>query len=145
MKVVFQPLGCGRSPHWGINVEKIKMENEETKSELDIEWEQRKLCRDESCIGVIGPDGRCKECGLPFEEVPSNRIVEEPAMENIEESETEEELEEYETEEELEYLEENGEEDLDSEWEQRTLCSDESCIGVIGPDGRCKECGKNVE
>ena len=30
----------------------------------------------------------------------------------------------------------------DSDWENRTLCSDESCIGVIGPDGRCKECGK---
>jgi len=126
------------------------MENEETKNEeteyqVDIEWEQRKLCRDESCIGVIGADGRCKECGLPFEEGPSDEIKAEPDMENIEESETEEELEEYGTEEELEDLEENGEEDLDSEWEQRTLCSDESCIGVIGPDGRCKECGKPYE
>jgi len=27
-------------------------------------------------------------------------------------------------------------------WEDRVLCSDETCIGVIGPDGRCKECGK---
>jgi hypothetical protein len=25
------------------------------------------------------------------------------------------------------------------------LCSDESCIGVIGPDGRCKECGEMLE
>jgi hypothetical protein len=68
-------------------------------------------------------------------------------MENMEASETEEELKEYETEEELEDVEENGEEklDLDLEWEQRTLCSDESCIGVIGPDGRCKECGKPYE
>ena len=30
----------------------------------------------------------------------------------------------------------------DDPWENRTLCIDESCIGVIGPDGRCKECGK---
>jgi hypothetical protein len=30
----------------------------------------------------------------------------------------------------------------DRDWENRVLCSDESCIGVIGPDGRCKECGK---
>ena len=130
-----------------ITVEKNKMENEDTKSQADIEWEQRTLCRDESCIGVIGPDGRCKECGLPFEEGPSDGIVEEPAIKNMEESEIEEELEEYETEEELEDVEENGEEkiDLDLEWEQRTLCSDESCIGVIGPDGRCKECGKPYE
>ncbi len=27
-------------------------------------------------------------------------------------------------------------------WEDRILCSDGACIGVIGPDGKCKECGK---
>ena len=31
------------------------------------------------------------------------------------------------------------------EWESRQLCSDGNCIGVIGPDGRCKECGKKYE
>ncbi|MDR2611415.1 MAG: zinc ribbon domain-containing protein [Deltaproteobacteria bacterium] len=25
---------------------------------------------------------------------------------------------------------------------KRRLCSDESCIGIIGPDGTCTECGK---
>ena len=50
-----------------ITVEKIKMENKETKSQADIEWGNRRLCIDESCIGVIGPDGRCKECGKPYE------------------------------------------------------------------------------
>jgi hypothetical protein len=42
----------------------------------------------------------------------------------------------------------NKEEEItkdDDDWENRTLCSDESCIGVIGPDGRCKECGKRYE
>ena len=34
----------------------------------DDEWENRILCVDESCIGVIGPDGRCKECGKPYKE-----------------------------------------------------------------------------
>ena len=33
------------------------MENKESKSVSDAEWEQRTLCSDESCIGVIGPDG----------------------------------------------------------------------------------------
>lgn len=32
----------------------------------DDAWENRRLCSDESCIGVIGPDGRCKECGKPY-------------------------------------------------------------------------------
>jgi len=124
-----------------------KMENKETKSQADIEWEQRKLCRDESCIGVIGPDGRCKECGLPFEEGPSDETKAEPATENLEKAETEEELEEVATEEELEEVAEGGakKSDADLEWEQRKLCVDESCIGVIGPDGRCKECGKPYE
>jgi hypothetical protein len=35
------------------------------------DWSQRVLCSDGNCIGVIGPDGRCKECGKPLqEEVP---------------------------------------------------------------------------
>jgi len=31
----------------------------------DLDWENRRLCADEACIGIIGPDGRCKECGKP--------------------------------------------------------------------------------
>jgi hypothetical protein len=27
------------------------------------EWESRKLCSDENCIGVVGLDGKCTECG----------------------------------------------------------------------------------
>jgi len=42
-------------------------DDEDEDSVTDIEWEQRTLCMDESCIGVIGPDGRCKECGRPYE------------------------------------------------------------------------------
>ena len=30
------------------------------------------------------------------------------------------------------------------EWDQRQLCSDGACIGVIGPDGRCKVCGRRA-
>lgn len=37
---------------------------EETASAAD--WDNRRLCSDGSCIGVIGPDGRCKECGKPY-------------------------------------------------------------------------------
>ena len=35
--------------------------------------------------------------------------------------------------------------DKDEDWEKRILCSDESCIGTIGTDGKCKECGKLYE
>ncbi len=31
-----------------------------------IDFARRKLCSDGTCIGVIGPDGHCKECGKPY-------------------------------------------------------------------------------
>ncbi len=34
--------------------------------EDSIDFAKRLLCSDGSCIGVIGPDGRCKECGKPY-------------------------------------------------------------------------------
>jgi hypothetical protein len=113
------------------------MDNDKNKVLTDVEWEQRTLCSDESCIGVIGPDGRCKECGLPYEGSFDSTKIKIDAQ-DFEATEPEEEIDE-----EPEELEESdAETSSDLEWEQRTLCSDESCIGVIGPDGRCKECGK---
>ena len=29
-----------------------------------------------------------------------------------------------------------------SDWNQRTLCPDGGCVGLIGPDGTCKVCGR---
>jgi len=34
---------------------------------IDLEWKNRVLCSDESCIGTIGADGRCRECGLKYQ------------------------------------------------------------------------------
>ena len=113
------------------------MDNDENKALTDLEWQQRTLCRDESCIGVIGPDGRCKECGQPYEGSFDSTKMKFDAP-DVEATDPEEEIDV-----EPEELEESdAEPSSDLEWEQRTLCSDESCIGVIGPDGRCKECGK---
>ena len=115
------------------------MKGKKEKSQGDVEWENRTLCSDESCIGVIGPDGRCKECGLPFgqeqtekhhQEQQDTEAADEFDQPNDEDHTTDDE-------------EANSREDID--WENRTLCSDESCIGVIGPDGRCNECGKPFE
>jgi hypothetical protein len=105
------------------------MKDMESKSKPDLEWEQRTLCADESCIGVIGPDGLCKECGLPFSSRSSDKEKQASSAEIAEET----------TAEDLEN--ETDDDPTDAEWEQRTLCMDESCIGVIGRDGRCKECG----
>jgi hypothetical protein len=34
--------------------------------EADPDWDNRRLCSDGNCIGVIGPDGCCKVCGQPY-------------------------------------------------------------------------------
>jgi hypothetical protein len=97
-------------------------------------WENRILCSDENCIGVIGPDGRCKECGKPYKEPPPAAEEPQPAPAQTAPGAGD-------AADELQRSEDSAEVDPD-DWENRTLCSDENCIGVIGPDGRCKECGK---
>ena len=105
--------------------EPAQLNGEEESGSDDVDWENRVLCSDESCIGVIGPDGRCKECGRPYEQPQAQEIDTEP----IDSQPVDDAV-------------EPPTFDSDDDWENRTLCSDESCIGVIGPDGRCKECGK---
>ena len=93
------------------------------------DWEKRVLCSDESCIGVVGPDGKCKECGKPYEGVLPEGHGTQTVQSEAAPAEQAAEM--------------SSEEVVsDDEWDQRVLCSDESCIGVIGPDGKCKECGK---
>ena len=104
--------------------------NNQGESESGDEWENRTLCSDESCIGVIGPDGRCKECGRAYEKDPSEDEERSAEMPDDQPADVTDDK-------------APAAPDTDDEWENRTLCSDESCIGVIGPDGRCKECGKS--
>ena len=93
------------------------------------DWDKRTLCIDESCIGTIGPNGRCRECGKPYD--GSLNPATEATDKNKEQAEP------------VENLKTNTESAVtDDEWEKRVLCSDESCIGTIGPDGKCRECGK---
>jgi hypothetical protein len=112
-------------------------ENEDT-SDADSQWENRVLCSDGNCIGVIGADGRCKECG---------RLYEGPLPETATAVEEEEPAEDVEEEMPAEASENNAVEEspADDDWENRVLCPDGNCIGVIGPDGKCKECGKPYE
>lgn len=113
-------------------------------TKTDIDWKNRVLCSDGSCIGVIGPDGRCKECGLPFEgELPFEREMQTPEKAPDDSTPTTGPAPEQSNvgdpnnttaDEQLEMT-------SDDEWANRRLCRDGNCIGVIGPDGTCKECG----
>jgi hypothetical protein len=122
--------------------------------EADPEWKNRVLCNDGNCIGVIGPDGRCKECGKPYNETEQiydnedneTEIYDRAPDEGLISEEQDffpldpEELNDTSGESGTEKDAEPG-----SEWDKRMLCIDGNCIGVIGPDGHCKECGKPYE
>jgi hypothetical protein len=113
-------------------------ENQEEITHNSSDWDNRVLCSDGNCIGVIGSDGRCKECGKKYEgDLPAQNPVEKDdqtvAQEDVDSSSAATEIHEV------------ADAPVDDEWENRILCSDGACIGVIGPDGKCKECGKPME
>ena len=93
------------------------------------DWESRTLCVDESCVGTIGPDRRCRECGKPYDGLqnPAAGVTEKNKVQAVPPNDLKNNIESA---------------DSDEEWEKRVLCSDESCTGTIGPDGLCRECGK---
>lgn len=106
-----------------------------TMTDEDIDFEHRRLCPDGACIGVIGPNGRCKLCGRADDGSvqPPHRADAATASD-----EGEGEDEDWGDEEGLESAPE------DAFDEDRELCPDGTCIGVIGPDGRCKVCGSSA-
>ncbi len=76
---------------------------------------KRRLCPDETCIGLLAQEqGGDDRC-----RVCGRRPGEEPMAAAVVEAD-----------------------EGSSFASGRKLCPDGSCIGVIGPDGRCKECGR---
>jgi hypothetical protein len=93
------------------------------------DFDDRQLCPDGGCIGVIGPDGRCKECGRAAPNWGDERNRGLRSEEDIAPA--------------IEVAKVRGSlEPEPDDFDDRELCPDEACIGVIGSDGRCKECGK---
>jgi len=84
--------------------------------------DERSPCPDGTCIGVIGPDGRCTECG---------ELADDDGVDEEEDDDG--------------YGDEDEDEDKDGDGGERVLCPDGACIGIIGPDGRCTECGRAAD
>lgn len=101
--------------------------------EIDEYWQRRELCSDGNCIGVIGADGRCNECGRPhtLSDIPAPSVP----PENSPESEPAD----------RPVVGTERCDDFDQYWSNRRLCPDGNCIGVIGPDGKCRECGRDAD
>jgi hypothetical protein len=113
------------------------------------DWNQRMLCPDGACVGVIGPDGTCKVCGRVAPNWGDERkrgLAEEPADEADDEDD-EYEDDEYEDD---EYEDDDGEDapegsgEPSEAWDDRKLCPDGACVGLIGPDGTCNVCGRSA-
>lgn len=90
-----------------------------------IDWNERQLCDDGACTGVIGRDGQCGECGRAAQFWGDERrrgtrddeeVVAEVAVKRAVPA-------------------------AEGDIADRRLCPDGGCTGLIGPDGRCKVCG----
>lgn len=105
------------------------------------EWEQRTLCPDDTCIGVLGPDGRCCLCGLRgdlsrpqhFGPPISSPPVEDEAEADLAPAEAAEAADSSGS-----NAEPPGDED---DFVRRELCPNDSCIGVLSATGSCPLCG----
>lgn len=118
----------------------VPEENQEEIVHNSSDWDNRVLCSDGNCIGVVGSDGRCKECGKKYEgDLPAQSPVD---VESDDQSVAQEAEDSSSAPTEIH---EAADAPDDDEWDNRVLCSDGACIGVIGPDGKCKECGKPLE
>ena len=90
-----------------------------------IEWDQREMCPDGGCVGVIGDGGTCSVCGRV---APGNDDDDDDGDGDDGEGD------------------DGDDDDLGPAdapaWTERELCSDGACTGVIGDDGHCRVCGK---
>jgi hypothetical protein len=131
------------------------------------EWDQRQLCPDGGCVGVIGPDGTCKVCGRAAANWGDERnrgLIDPDDGDDDDGDDDDDDIKDDGDEEEfvpgsnVGY--EGDDDDGDHEaverapdvvavastssngWSARRLCPDGACIGLIGLDGRCKVCGR---
>jgi hypothetical protein len=117
----------------------------------DASWDERRLCPDGGCLGVVGGDGVCNVCGKVDPEAPKGGVR---ALVKVDGDEDD--GDEGDDDGDGDDGEGDGEEDPASrssagdgagdgddgdDWQRRRLCEDGGCIGVV-IGGRCTTCGK---
>lgn len=121
------------------------------------EWDQRELCSDGACVGVIGPSGLCKVCGraaanwgdernrglTPLPPPDPSETDAHGLGGDLDDDDEDDDLddEDQEVNDDNDDAPELADKPEDGDWQERKLCADDTCIGVIGADGRCKVCG----
>ncbi|HEY5948094.1 MAG TPA: hypothetical protein VIV40_21510 [Kofleriaceae bacterium] len=102
------------------------------------EWDHRQLCPDGACVGLIGSDGTCKVCGRAAPNWGDERnrgLISEPGDYDGEADDDDE------IEDDAPVANVNP---GDPAWDERKLCPDDTCIGLIGDNGMCKVCGRRA-
>jgi hypothetical protein len=110
-------------------------ERDEAEDEVEFDPASRRLCPDDNCTGLIGSDGKCKVCGTESPDGPppaagtaaGDEAAKAPEKKAAPAKQP---------------LPTGKGEASGFDPNDRILCSDDCCTGLIGPDGTCKECGK---
>jgi hypothetical protein len=112
--------------------------DEETAS---FDPDARRLCGDPACIGVLGENGRCRLCGRQGEgeePLPAASDEDAPDLSSADEESDEAEA--------VRAASDGSEVASDSDaMDDRRLCEDPGCIGVLNSEGRCSECARTFD
>ena len=109
-----------------------------------FEPEQRFLCVDDLCIGLVGSDSCCRICHRLNPEAKAYAAAHPAAPVLVATAEHQVEAQPDSASPLMPDLSANNESSSEpsDDFAERVLCSDEACIGVINSDGHCRECGK---
>lgn len=97
---------------------------------------ERVLCDDGMCTGIVGPEGRCGTCGRHCESAPPRVTAREDELVDARNDEGA-----IDAPTPTEPREEVPDRETVTDDDDRTLCPDGMCTGVLGADGRCGTCG----
>ena len=111
----------------------------------DFDPDDRVLCPDAACIGILDASGRCKECGAQASaELSSKRpagdasLAPSESADGVVAADAADAVSPPTSSADSPAADAEGDDFAD-----RQLCSDPLCIGVLDPAGRCKECGRS--
>ncbi len=111
----------------------------------EFDPDRRELCPDGACVGVIGANGRCAECGAASTQAqgPPSASPEASASPNNDDNNDGN----AQTERAPPPEDAKGADATDDSQalDERQLCPDGACVGVIGSNGRCKSCGTRAK
>jgi hypothetical protein len=96
----------------------------------EIDWDQRQLCEDGACVGVIGANGECTICGGGAAAASDDGDDADADADDDDDDDDDAAREEAAT---------------DDDDDDRQLCPDGTCVGLIGKDGTCKACGARAK